>query len=88
MSETVGQDSPSWTILNDKISALDTADWTAEGKPGYDRIYSGSVIASEQGYISTASNFSIVFTSSVVASANVNYRFTPMLHEFMITAEV
>ena len=85
--ESISASSPSWEIINDRINALDTAVWTEEGKTGYDRIYSGCVIADGYGRIADPVDFSIAFTSSATATATQSYAFTPMLHEMSVGKE-
>lgn len=85
--ESVSASSPSWTTVNDRINALDTAVWTEQGKTGYDRIYSGCVIADAYGRVADPEEFSIAFTSSATAAATQSYAFTPMLHEMSVGKE-
>lgn len=84
LKETIGASSPEWTILDDKISALDTAVWEQEGMMGYDRVYSACIIANEYGYLATPQRFSIAFTSCALASSTPNYKYTPMIHEYVV----
>lgn len=82
--QTVGEQSPRWTVLDDKISSLDTAVWEEENKTGYDRVYSACIIASEYGYVQSGAPLSIAFTSCALASSFADYKFTPMLHEYTV----
>lgn len=88
LMQTIGDASPAWTILNDKISSLDTAVWEEDGKPGYDRIYSACIVSDGYARIANAQEFSLMFTSSSVAAVNAAYKYTPMLHDFAVSAEV
>ena len=87
LTESISASSPSWTIVNDRINALDTAVWTEEGKTGYDRIYSGCVIGDSYGRVADAQSFSVAFTSSATAVVTQSYAFTPMIHEIAIGGE-
>lgn len=87
LTESISASSPSWTIVNDRINALDTAVWTEEGKTGYDRIYSGCVIGDSYGRVADTQSFSVAFTSSATAVVTQSYAFTPMIHEMAIGGE-
>ncbi len=84
LKESISATSPAWTIIDDKISALDTAVWEKEDMLGYDRIYSACIIGNGYGYAVNSKKLSIVFTSCALASSTANYKYTPMLHEYVI----
>lgn len=86
LTETVGDNSPKWTIIDDKISSLDTAVWEKEEMTGYDRIYSACIIGDEYGILHSET-FLISFTSCALASSTPNYKYTPMIHEYRIERE-
>lgn len=84
LKETVSAHSPEWTIIDDKISSLDTAVWDQAEMMGYDRVYSACVIGNEYGCVTNNEKFSIAFTSCALASSTANYKYTPMIHEYVI----
>ena len=84
LKETVSTSSPEWTIIDDKISSLDTAVWDQEDMMGYDRVYSACVIGNGYGYVENGNQFSIAFTSCALASSTPNYKYTPMIHEYAV----
>lgn len=84
LKETVSATSPKWTIIDDKISSLDTAVWDREDMMGYDRVYSACVIGNEYGYVASGEKLAIAFTSCALASSTANYKYTPMIHEYVI----
>lgn len=82
LKETISDTSPKWKIINDKISALDTAVWDDDDKMGYDRIYSACIISNENGYV--GKNVNISFTSCALASSLAEYKYSSMIHEFNV----
>lgn len=51
---------------------------------GYDRVYSACVIGNEYGYVGNSNQFSIAFTSCALESSTPNYKYTPMIHEYVV----
>lgn len=84
LKEIVSENSPEWEIIDDKISALDTAVWDKEDMTGYDRIYSACIIGDAFGRISDVNRFSIAFTSCALAQTRSDYKYTSMIHEYIV----
>lgn len=84
LKQTISDSSPAWTIVDDKISALDTAVWEQADMMGYDRVYSACIIGNEYGCVESSDAFSISFTSCALASSTSNYKYTPMVHEYTV----
>ncbi len=82
LKETISDTSPKWNVINDKISALDTAVWDNNEKMGYDCVYSACIISNEKGYV--GKNVNISFTSCALASSLAEYKYSPMIHEFNV----